>query len=434
MNRICILVVLALSTAATASADFASAKAYFGAWRDRGGNLVVVGRSDDALFIFDEARAHRRRAHLAADGRTLVAEGARLSLADDDLLTGTVDGHTVRVRRVPLSREEVQWTAGGVTLAGTLWRPAGHAPTPGVVLVQGSGPETRWAMRQFPAWLAAHGMTVIAYDKRARWQPWEAGIDVLANDALGAVALLRARPDVEPARVGLLGISNGAFVAVHAAARSATVAFVIPVVGGGGPLWRHELYRVHNAGLEAGLDTADVAALDAFMKALYRPETFAAGKAPQLGALLARARGQRWLKLTPVAPFADTPLEVAFSVGQKAWAKELSYDPATDLERLHGRSALFLLGGADRDVDPTLCATEVKRHAPSAEVLVLPRASHYLLLPTPPPSDREVALSPRLFTALAHFVASTLHACGPAGRCAAAPARPLTGSGGRSPR
>jgi pimeloyl-ACP methyl ester carboxylesterase len=216
---------------------------------------------------------------------------------------------------------------------------------------------------------------------------------------------LRSRADVVPRRVGLLGIWSGAFVWGRAAAGSPAVGFIIPVVGGGGPLWRHELYRLHNEGVRAGLRAADVRALDSFMKDLYRPQTFAADGKARLTAALAHARGQRWLDVTPLKEFIDAPIDTAFALGRQAWANELSYDPAADLARLRARPALFLLGGADQNIDTALCAAEVHKHAPAARIVVLPKASHYLALSEPRPTAEQVTLSPRLFTSLEAFIA-----------------------------
>jgi hypothetical protein len=44
---------------------------------------------------------------------------------------------------VPYREEEVVFSNGGVTLAGTLTLPQGAGPFPAVVLITGSGPENR---------------------------------------------------------------------------------------------------------------------------------------------------------------------------------------------------------------------------------------------------------------------------------------------------
>jgi dienelactone hydrolase len=53
----------------------------------------------------------------------------------------------------------------------------------------------------------------------------------LAEDALACVRLLRGRPEINPAQIGLWGLSQGASIIPLAASRSPEVAFLIPVGG-----------------------------------------------------------------------------------------------------------------------------------------------------------------------------------------------------------
>ena len=52
---------------------------------------------------------------------------------------------------------------------------------------------------------------------------------MLADDALAGLRLLRTRADVDPARLGMWALSEGAFVAPLAASRSTEVKFLITV-------------------------------------------------------------------------------------------------------------------------------------------------------------------------------------------------------------
>src|SRR5690606_34204846 len=56
-----------------------------------------------------------------------------------------------------------------------------------------------------------------------------------ANDALAAVRYLRSRADIDPARIGLIGHSEGGIVAPMAARRSDDVAFIVLLAGPGVP-------------------------------------------------------------------------------------------------------------------------------------------------------------------------------------------------------
>ena len=78
------------------------------------------------------------------------------------------------------------------------------------------------------------GDLTLVYDKRAAGcTQTHRGYSQLADDALAAAALLRTRPEVDPAKVGLRGISEGGWVVPMAAARSPELAFIV-VVGADG--------------------------------------------------------------------------------------------------------------------------------------------------------------------------------------------------------
>ncbi len=74
--------------------------------------------------------------------------------------------------------------------------------------------------------LAEHGYGVLAFDMRAHGESggdrfaaaWNSDLDVLA-----AVDYLQHRPDVQPGRIGALGLSAGAHAIIYGAARSDTI-------------------------------------------------------------------------------------------------------------------------------------------------------------------------------------------------------------------
>lgn len=140
-------------------------------------------------------------------------------------------------------REEISFLSQGVRLAGVLHLPAGRGPFPAIVLVHGSGRITGDA--QFAGIgnrLAAAGFAVYAYDKRGVGRSGgeysNVGVSnsdrmfaLLADDALAAVDAVRTRRDVDPARIGLMGVSQGGWIAPLAASRSTHVRFVVTVSG-----------------------------------------------------------------------------------------------------------------------------------------------------------------------------------------------------------
>ncbi len=145
---------------------------------------------------------------------------------------------------LPYSQEDVQVTSGAIRLAGTLTLPPGQGPHPAVVLITGSGPQNRdenvFGMPVFRL-LADHltrsGIAVLRCDDRgvggSTGNIGQSTSSDFAGDALAQVELLKARKDIDPKRIGLLGHSEGGIVAPMAANRSPDVAFVVLLSGPG---------------------------------------------------------------------------------------------------------------------------------------------------------------------------------------------------------
>ncbi|MDP9861100.1 MULTISPECIES: alpha/beta hydrolase family protein [Streptosporangium] len=122
--------------------------------------------------------------------------------------------------------------SGGLTLHGTVLSPATAGPArPGIVLVHGAGTGTpRTKLMGEAVEFARRGLAVLIYDKRSEgYSLFRRSYSQLADDALGAVAALRSQPGVDPAKVGIWGLSEGGWVAPIAASRSADIAFVVLV-------------------------------------------------------------------------------------------------------------------------------------------------------------------------------------------------------------
>ncbi|MGS2808158.1 alpha/beta hydrolase family protein [Nocardia sp. MW-W600-9] len=120
--------------------------------------------------------------------------------------------------------------ADGTTTTGTIHAPAGATGRPGVVLVHGSGTSPSPHYAQVADAFARAGIVALRYTKRVEdYTPAHRDFSLLADDALSGIAALRHRPEVDPSRVGLWGLSEGGWVAPLAASRSADVAFLITI-------------------------------------------------------------------------------------------------------------------------------------------------------------------------------------------------------------
>jgi dienelactone hydrolase len=135
-------------------------------------------------------------------------------------------------------------------LPGKVTLPKAEGRVPAVVLVHGSGPndmdEAIGPNRPFRdlAWgLSSKGIAVLRYDKRTRVHGAKmvAGGPVTLeaetiDDALAAIALARSRPEIDPARVYVLGHSLGAMAAPAIARRDGKLAGAIMLAGPARPL------------------------------------------------------------------------------------------------------------------------------------------------------------------------------------------------------
>jgi hypothetical protein len=111
--------------------------------RFRGGDLAPVYR-----------RSRGRRGATVITDR-VVRYRAGLAL----LLAGAVVACAPR-------QENVRFTSGSVSLAGTLVSPRGRGPFPAIVFIHGSGPDSRENYRGQAVWFARQGFAALIYDKR----------------------------------------------------------------------------------------------------------------------------------------------------------------------------------------------------------------------------------------------------------------------------
>jgi dienelactone hydrolase len=132
--------------------------------------------------------------------------------------------------------------SGDIRLGYTLDLPEGAGPFPAVVLGHGSGRSTRNEATPLAARLVASGFAVLRYDKRGVGQSGgtyegvgvangERVIGLLGGDMAAGVAFLRTRPEVDPRRIGLLGVSQAGWVMPVAARLAPDVAFMVLIVG-----------------------------------------------------------------------------------------------------------------------------------------------------------------------------------------------------------
>ena len=125
----------------------------------------------------------------------------------------------------------------GVTISGALFLPAGTGPFPGVVVVHGLTDHKEY-LNRVSVELARRGIAALAIDLRDHGMSDGACTFGLptgeVQDVVNGISFLRARPEVDGSRLGMMGHSFGGMVALTASALSpalvnATVTWAAPI-------------------------------------------------------------------------------------------------------------------------------------------------------------------------------------------------------------
>jgi len=262
--------------------------------------------------------------------------------------------HLKRVPTAPPSpvREEIRFRNGSVSLAGTLLKPRTPGPHAAIVLVHGSGAQSRtqWTYRSLGEIFARRGIAALLYDKRgvgaSTGDTEAASFDDLAGDAAAAFELLAHRSDIDRNKIGMLGSSQGGWLAPLAATRLRKVAFLILNKGAAVGVEEQEVERVEYGMRSEGKFTEpEIAEAVAYTRLVFRVAYSGGGDSgdgwPELRAATARAKEARWSDQVQLAESA-TDLE--------GWRLQ-RFDPAPILKRTR-IPVLALFGEKDTLVPP----------------------------------------------------------------------------------
>jgi uncharacterized protein len=163
----------------------------------------------------------------------------------------------------PYRTEEISYANGGITLHASLFVPKAAGRHAAVVILHGSGASDRtnpWT-KAYADGLAQRGVIVIYPDKRGSgtssgdWRT--ASMEDLAADASAALALLRKRPDVDTARMGVIGFSQGGYIASVLDAQDPNCRFAISISGGTASMLRQTVDEIESDAAAAGITLGD---------------------------------------------------------------------------------------------------------------------------------------------------------------------------------
>jgi len=264
-------------------------------------------------------------------------------LANDDPL---VEESTLTVGAVPSS-------ALGASL--TLPQARGEQRLPGVVLVPGSGPQDRdetlqraKPFRDLAYGLAHHGVAALRFDKRtyAHLDSFDVKHSTVEEeelaDAVSAVRLLAARPEIDKRRIFVVGHSLGGLLAPEIAERASGVAGLVLLAAPGRPVPDITLEQLRQRGAQA----SDLALLEAKVRALASlppSETLFGVPVHYFQDLAQRDEMARAVRLRlPVLYLRGEFDQNVAAIDQSIWARALSGQVAFSQATLPGLNHLFL--------------------------------------------------------------------------------------------
>jgi len=135
--------------------------------------------------------------------------------------------------------QEVDFQNGDLDLAGMVFLPEGDGPYPTAVIIHGSGTsrrDSKWYLT-IAEHLIENGIAVLLPDKRGSEKSggeWRgASFEDLAGDTLSAVEFVKTQEDFIANGIGLIGMSQGGWIAPLAASQSEDIAFVVNISGAG---------------------------------------------------------------------------------------------------------------------------------------------------------------------------------------------------------
>ena len=256
-------------------------------------------------------------------------------------------------------------TVGPTALGGTLSLPKTAGKVPAVVLIHGSGPNDRdetigpnRPFRDIAEGLASRGVAALRYDKRTKVHPEQFAAsstvrEETMDDAIAAVALLAARPEIDPTRIVIVGHSLGGTLAPRIAAGRGDIAGVVIMAGATRPL---PLITVEQVEYIASLNGPADEAAQRRIEAIKR-------EAARAMAAKANDAGPKILGVPPAY-----------------WADLNAYDPAAAAAQL-SLPLLILQGGRDYQVT----AEDLQRFKtalagrPNVTIREFPRLNHLFM-------------------------------------------------------
>ncbi|MEX0662264.1 MAG: alpha/beta fold hydrolase [Balneolaceae bacterium] len=157
---------------------------------------------------------------------------------------------------------ETNFKSDSLTLFADIYTPNETNKKIGIALIQGSGNSDRtnlWA-KSFAEILAENGYYVLLPDKRGSGKSegsWKnSSFNDLSTDVIASIHHLKSLMKLDA--VGVMGLSQGGFIAPIAASQDTTIKFVIDIVGAAVTLEEQIVHEVTNTAIKEGLKPNEI--------------------------------------------------------------------------------------------------------------------------------------------------------------------------------
>lgn len=305
----------------------------------------------------------------------------------------------VEPEELPYDTEEVSVELEGLTLAGTLSTPPTEGPHPAVILITGSGAQTRdeevFGFKIFKIiadHLTRQGVAVLRCDDRGTGRSTGGATNPttldLAGDVRGQMDFLKTRPEIDSGRIGLLGHSEGSIIAGMVAADFTDVAFIVLL---GGPAYSGE--KIVKAQLELisraeGMTEEQIAKYLDLQDRIFseiRTGGVTEGLKEEIGILIRESLDdlseEERASITDVDAYVEQMVQIQFAAVESPWFRFfLDYDPAVDLAKVRC-PVLTLTGEFDLQVPAKMNTIKMEEIFASTghedyTIEIVPKANH----------------------------------------------------------
>lgn len=274
----------------------------------------------------------------------------------------------------PYTTETVHFTDGDVALTGTLYVPEGKGPFPALVHLHGSGDHTRDEFRFWADHFARMGIASLAFDKRGcgesggDWQ--RVGFEPLVEDGIAAVKVLLQRPDIDPKRIGMTGISQAGWLMPLAALKCPDISYLVIISGPSIPVEQEGHYDYIVALRDKGYPESVINQAKEILKMNTQVVRNGQG-AEALRQRVAQVHKEQWFR---DMHFVRSP--------EGGWYQKIvDYDPLPTLKAVNV-PMLWVYGTADKSVPPGDCM-EILDHLKKADgkdytIVTIPGGNHVI--------------------------------------------------------